>query len=116
LELAVNVRADLIVAGDADLLALNPFRDIPIVTPAIFVQGRGPVIHSPAPLTALSPVLLGCRGRTGRPEEKRPFASCAGRTPSSSSPKARLVCDSGFLFWKSGRPAAFARPGLACKR
>jgi hypothetical protein len=27
------------VSGDADLLALNPFRDIPIVTPAIFVQG-----------------------------------------------------------------------------
>jgi hypothetical protein len=31
--------ADLIVSGDGDLLALNPFRDIPIVTPAAFVQG-----------------------------------------------------------------------------
>jgi uncharacterized protein len=39
LELAVNGRADLIVTGDADLLTLNPFRDIPIVTPAQFVQG-----------------------------------------------------------------------------
>jgi uncharacterized protein len=39
LELAVNGHADLIVSGDADLLALNPFRDIPIVTPAMFVQG-----------------------------------------------------------------------------
>jgi len=39
LELAVNGHADLIVSGDADLLALNPFRDIPIVTPAVFVQG-----------------------------------------------------------------------------
>src|SRR5271155_4792888 len=39
LELAVNGHADLIVTGDADLLALNPFRDIPIVTPAVFVQG-----------------------------------------------------------------------------
>jgi uncharacterized protein len=39
LELAVNGRADLIVTGDADLLTLNPFRDIPIVTPAAFVQG-----------------------------------------------------------------------------
>jgi putative PIN family toxin of toxin-antitoxin system len=39
LELAINGRADLIVSGDADLLALNPFRDIPIVTPAVFVQG-----------------------------------------------------------------------------
>ena len=39
LELAVGGRADLIVSGDADLLVLNPFREIPIVTPAIFVQG-----------------------------------------------------------------------------
>ena len=39
LELAVNGHADLIVTGDGDLLALNPFRDIPIVTPAAFVQG-----------------------------------------------------------------------------
>jgi len=39
LELAVSGRADFIVSGDADLLALNPFRDIPIVPPAVFVQG-----------------------------------------------------------------------------
>ena len=39
LELAVNGRASLIVSGDADLLALNPFRSIPIVSPATFVQG-----------------------------------------------------------------------------
>ncbi len=39
LELAVNGRADLIVSGDNDLLALNPFRNIPIVSPAAFVQG-----------------------------------------------------------------------------
>ena len=38
LELAVNGRADLIVSGDADLLALNPFRDIPILTQAAFMQ------------------------------------------------------------------------------
>jgi uncharacterized protein len=38
LELAVNGRADLIISGDADLLALNPFRDIPILTPAAFMQ------------------------------------------------------------------------------
>jgi uncharacterized protein len=38
LELAVNGRAELIVSGDRDLLALNPFRNIPIVTPAVFVQ------------------------------------------------------------------------------
>jgi putative PIN family toxin of toxin-antitoxin system len=39
LELAVNGHADLIVSGDSDLLALNPFRQIPIVTPAAFVRG-----------------------------------------------------------------------------
>jgi predicted nucleic acid-binding protein len=39
LELAVNGHADLIASGDGDLLALNPFRQIPIVTPAAFVQG-----------------------------------------------------------------------------
>jgi putative PIN family toxin of toxin-antitoxin system len=37
LELAVNGRADLIVTGDNDLLVLDPFRGIPIVTPAIFL-------------------------------------------------------------------------------
>jgi uncharacterized protein len=40
LELAVNGRADFIISGDSDLLALNPFRTIPIVTPAAFVHGR----------------------------------------------------------------------------
>ena len=39
LELAVNGHADLIVSGDGDLLVLNPFREIPIITPAAFVQG-----------------------------------------------------------------------------
>ena len=39
IELAINGRADVIVSGDGDLLALNPFRNIPIVTPAAFLQG-----------------------------------------------------------------------------
>jgi putative PIN family toxin of toxin-antitoxin system len=39
LELAVSGHADVIVTGDRDLIALNPFRGIPIVTPADFVQG-----------------------------------------------------------------------------
>ena len=39
LELAVNGNADVIVSGDADLLVLNPFRAIPIIVPAVFVQG-----------------------------------------------------------------------------
>jgi uncharacterized protein len=38
LELAVNGHADFIVTGDADLLVLNPFREIPIVSPLNFVQ------------------------------------------------------------------------------
>jgi putative PIN family toxin of toxin-antitoxin system len=38
LELAVSGNADIVVTGDADLLALNPFRGIPIVAPGSFVQ------------------------------------------------------------------------------
>jgi uncharacterized protein len=40
LELAVNGWADVIVSGDDDLLALDTFRDIPIITPAAFVRVR----------------------------------------------------------------------------
>jgi uncharacterized protein len=42
LELAVNGRAGLIVSGDADLLALDPFRGISIVTPALFLRRARP--------------------------------------------------------------------------
>ena len=38
LELALNGRATCIVTGDADLLALNPFRNIEIVTPTRFLE------------------------------------------------------------------------------
>jgi len=38
LELAVNGEATVIVTGDNDLLSLNPFRDIPIITPTSFVS------------------------------------------------------------------------------
>lgn len=37
LELAVSGRASCIVSGDADLLALSPFRGIPILTPREFL-------------------------------------------------------------------------------
>ena len=37
LELAVSGNADYIITGDADLLVLNPFRGIAIVTPAEFL-------------------------------------------------------------------------------
>jgi hypothetical protein len=39
----------LIVSGDGDLLALNPSRDIPIVTPAVFVQGAARYLRLPGP-------------------------------------------------------------------
>ncbi len=38
LELAVNGNATYIVTGDADLLVLNPFRGVTILTPAEFLQ------------------------------------------------------------------------------
>ena len=38
LELAVNGNATYIVTGDADLLVLNPFRGVKILTPAEFLQ------------------------------------------------------------------------------
>ncbi len=39
LELAVSGKVDCIVSGDDDLIALNPFRGIPILTPAEFLSG-----------------------------------------------------------------------------
>lgn len=38
LELAVSGKADYIVSGDEDLLVLNPFRGIPILTPRNFLN------------------------------------------------------------------------------
>lgn len=38
LELALNGEADLIVTGDKDLLTLNPFHRIAIVTPAAYLK------------------------------------------------------------------------------
>lgn len=38
LELAVSGAAKCIVSGDLDLTTLSPFRDIPIYTPAIFLE------------------------------------------------------------------------------
>lgn len=37
LEVAINGRADVIVSGDADLLDLNPFRGIAILTSAAYL-------------------------------------------------------------------------------
>ena len=38
LSLALAGKADTIVSGDYDLLALHPFRGIPIMTPGDFVR------------------------------------------------------------------------------
>lgn len=38
LELAVNGRANCIVSGDADLLVLNPFRGVDVLTPSDFLD------------------------------------------------------------------------------
>jgi putative PIN family toxin of toxin-antitoxin system len=38
LEVAVHGRADVIVTGDRDLLDLNPFRSIAILTPAEYLE------------------------------------------------------------------------------
>ena len=40
LELAVDGRADLILTGDKDLLALHPFRGIAILTPAQYLENN----------------------------------------------------------------------------
>ena len=38
LELALSGKADCIVTGDKDLLVLNPFENIPIITPLEFIN------------------------------------------------------------------------------
>ena len=38
LEVALNGKAELILTGDADLLALHPWRRIPILTPARYLK------------------------------------------------------------------------------
>jgi putative PIN family toxin of toxin-antitoxin system len=42
LEVAANGGADALVTGDADLLVLDPFEGIPIVTPSRFLAKAGP--------------------------------------------------------------------------
>ena len=40
LELAVSGKAHVIITGDSDLLALHPFREIPILKPAEYLRTR----------------------------------------------------------------------------
>lgn len=42
LEAAVNGRADALITGDKDLLALHPFAGIPIITPAHYLATLEP--------------------------------------------------------------------------
>lgn len=51
LEVAVNGHADAIVAGDQNLLVLNPFRGIPILSPAGFLE----LESAPPPQVILKP-------------------------------------------------------------
>lgn len=39
---AIAGRADALVSGDKDLLVLHPFRNIPIINPAMFLQWLNP--------------------------------------------------------------------------
>ncbi len=38
LELAINGKADFIITGDNDLLVLNPFENIAIIKPDVFIN------------------------------------------------------------------------------
>ena len=38
LEVALNGRADVIITGDADLLGMHPWREIAILSPALYLQ------------------------------------------------------------------------------
>ena len=38
LEVAISGQADVIVSGDEDLLTMNPFSGIPIITPRAFLH------------------------------------------------------------------------------
>lgn len=41
LEVAMNGGADAIITGDADLLCLHPFQQIPILSPRDFIRNEG---------------------------------------------------------------------------
>ena len=41
LEIALNGGADVIITGDADLLAMNPWRGIAVVSPLQYLERRG---------------------------------------------------------------------------
>ena len=46
LEVAVSGQADCIISGDKDLLVLNPFRDIPILSPTDFLDWEPVLIQN----------------------------------------------------------------------
>jgi hypothetical protein len=52
LEVVFNGRADVITTGDADLLKLNPFRGIPILSPREFLSYGCGLSSDHAPLIA----------------------------------------------------------------
>jgi putative PIN family toxin of toxin-antitoxin system len=49
LEVAVNGRANALVSGDADLLALHPYLEVPILSPEAFLASVPGSAHAAAP-------------------------------------------------------------------
>jgi len=47
LDLALAGRAGLIISGDGDLLDLDPWRGVRILTPAAYVADRSPAADAP---------------------------------------------------------------------
>jgi len=64
LELAVCGKADFIISGDEDLLVLNPFRNIQIITPDSFLFFRGAACSGKSALDSCGTYIAmmgGCR-------------------------------------------------------
>lgn len=80
LDVAVNGRADVLVTGDRDLLELNPFRGIAILTPADYLTRRGRRSSFPSPGADDPPPPIGRRSRV-----TPPLGSSRRRTRSSDS-------------------------------
>jgi putative PIN family toxin of toxin-antitoxin system len=55
LDLAVNGEADLIITGDRDLLVLQAFRDIPVITPAQYLEREVRESSPTGPLPEIEP-------------------------------------------------------------
>jgi uncharacterized protein len=105
LELAVNGHADLIVTGDADLLALNPFRDIPIVPPPSLCRAW----HDKASRAQSMGALV---GRVGKISATPPKLAPRWRDRSDLSLSRRRWCGSSLRKPVQGTILASEPPGI----